>query len=173
MRITLHVRGSRSKVRAALAALPSIVSGRAADPTGLARGLQLRLGMTLLALVRDRFVLLSAGETVDGETWAPLAPATLRGRRKGLGQGTPQMLRDTGRLLSSLGPGAIEARPGEVVVATNVSYAVFQHEGVPGRIPARRLWPEPQHWPEDWWRQIGEQARDGLIEVARHLLRAA
>lgn len=55
---------------------------------------------------------------------------------------------------------------GSVTVGTNRKGAAAHHKGIPGRLPQRRLWPEPQKWPAEWWQGIEEQARDQLIDVA-------
>ena len=102
------------------------------------------------------------------------------------GGASVEILRDTGLLLSSLTPGAPPAeaesspprRPhqafrlgrGEVVVGTTRPWARTHHEGVPGKIPQRRLWPPVPRWPAAWWADILTQARDGLIQVALYLL---
>jgi hypothetical protein len=90
-----------------------------------------------------------------------------------------EILRDTGRLLSTLSPGEegggdriFRILPGEVVVGTRRKGALAHHNGVRGRLPQRRLWPEPKIWPATWWHSIGEQAQLGLLEIALHLLGA-
>lgn len=67
--------------------------------------------------------------------WAPLTPATIRRRR---GQGTPEPLRDTGVLMTSLAPlGADVFRltPLSVEAGTNVPYAGYHQLGI--GVPAR------------------------------------
>lgn len=87
------------------------------------------------------------------------------------------ILRDTGLLLSSLSPGVKSAEqvfrvePGEVIVGTNRKWAAVHHRGIPGRLPQRRLWPEPGRWPSSWWQDIAEQARQGLIDLAIYLIK--
>lgn len=100
---------------------------------------------------------------------------------------TVEMLRDTGRGLNSLSPGvkppdftwsmtstgAVEGQvfrfdPGAVIVGTNVKYMVYHHRGVPGRLPQRRLW--PRTLPATWWKDIGEQARAGVVQLITALL---
>ena len=51
------------------------------------------------AFTRRRFAKLSKG---GGGEWAPLAPSTIAGRRKGKGSGSPNILRDTGTLFGAL-----------------------------------------------------------------------
>lgn len=99
-----------------------------------------------------------------------------------------QILRDKGFLLNSLSPGMIPSQdsppvpppqpsgegganqifdygPGEVIVGTNRKHAAAHHTGIPGKLPQRRLWPDPNNWPASWWEQITEQGRMGLIDI--------
>ena len=94
------------------------------------------------------------------------------------------ILRDTGLLLNSLSPGYAtnyESVPqvenqvfrpgrGEVIIGTNRKWAAAHHHGVPGRLPQRRLWPEPKDWPSGWWGSILDAAREGLIEITQFML---
>ena len=98
-----------------------------------------------------------------------------------------EILRDKGLLLNSLSPGvvvgqqALSAPPkvenqvfdlgrGEVIVGTNRKFAATHHRGIPGRLPQRRLWPEPSRWPQNWWRDITEQGVYGLVDIVLYLL---
>ncbi len=95
---------------------------------------------------------------------------------------TPVMiLRDLGLLLNSLSPGATPGAarpslvdvedqvflvgPGSVIVGTNRKWAGSHHYGVPGKIPQRRLWPEPADWPSEWWEDLLDQAKAGMIDI--------
>jgi phage virion morphogenesis protein len=65
------------------------------------------------------------------QKWTPLAPSTLRGRRKGKGSGGPSILTDTARLKNSIQSKiAISADP-SVSIGSNVKYARRQQEGFP------------------------------------------
>lgn len=92
------------------------------------------------------------------------------------GDAQVDILRDTGLLLNSLSPGAttpqqiFRVRAGMVIVGTNRKWAGTHHRGIPGRLPQRRLWPEPARWPASWWDDIAEQARMGLIDLAVYLI---
>ena len=92
------------------------------------------------------------------------------------GNAKVDILRDTGLLLNSLSPGTTVAqqvfrvRPGEVIVGTNRKGAKGHHEGIPGRLPQRRLWPEPSRWPSNWWGDIQEQSQAGLLDIAVFLI---
>jgi hypothetical protein len=102
---------------------------------------------------------------------------TLIGR---YGNANVEILRDTGLLLNSLSPGVekvsrhnIRSRhhqvfnigPGEVIVGTNRKGALAHHKGIPGRLPQRRLWPDPAKWPSSWWLDITEQVQQGLVDL--------
>ncbi len=50
---------------------------------------------------RRRFQVLSRGGSLKGK-WAPLAPSTIRRRRKGKGKGSPAILKDTALLFNAL-----------------------------------------------------------------------
>lgn len=87
------------------------------------------------------------------------------------------ILRDTGLLLNSLSPGVVSAEQvfrvglGEVIVGTNRKGAAAHHEGR-GHTPQRRLWPHPNNWPANWWLDIAEQARAGLVDITIYMIRS-
>ncbi len=87
------------------------------------------------------------------------------------------ILRDTGLLLNSLSPGTaspeqvFRTETGVAIVGTNRKWAATHHRGIPGKLPQRRLWPEPKTWPESWWRDIIEQVHGGLLDIALFLAR--
>lgn len=89
-----------------------------------------------------------------------------------------EILRDTGILLNSLSPGVSSAEqvfrvaPGAVIVGTNRKGARAHHEGVPGRLPQRRLWPPVNKWPSSWWQDILDQAKQGILDIAASLVKA-
>lgn len=90
-----------------------------------------------------------------------------------------EILRDTGQLLASLSPTGpsdeqvLRAEGATISVGTNREGALAHHQGVPGRLPQRRLWPEVSKWPASWWRDILEQVRAGVLAVATSAVRAA
>lgn len=94
------------------------------------------------------------------------------------GNAKVNILDSTGLLRNSLSPGTnskeqvFRVGPGEVIVGTNRRFASTHHNGVPGKIPQRRLWPEPNRWPSSWWLSLAEQGRDGLIDVTLQLIRS-
>lgn len=85
-----------------------------------------------------------------------------------------EILRDTGRLLASLSPAignntenedqVIRFLPGVTEVGTNVEYAEKHHKGE-GRCPQRRLWPEPDDWPDNWRELLGKRLKDGFLTL--------
>lgn len=79
-------------------------------------------------------------------------------------------LRDTGLLFRSLAPGVqdrpsnaagqvFETPPGEVIIGTVEK--PWHHKGVPGKLPARPLWPE--ELPQSWWDAINKAALRGFM----------
>ncbi len=88
-----------------------------------------------------------------------------------------EILRDTGLLLNSLSPAVASSKyavlqvgQGEVTVGTNRPWARTHHEGVPGKIPQRRLWPAPDRWPGSWWGAIIDQVRQGIVDITAELI---
>jgi hypothetical protein len=178
-------RGTREELRRLLRDLPLVLAGRAPDPLGIARGLQLRLGTTLLSKVQQDFITKSRGGVgTDGVKWAPLSPKTIARRRKGpKGKGKKKkaapapvdILRNTGELLRSLSPGVDEkpsgapgqvfdvSRPGVIVVGTNKK--PYHHKGIPGRLPARPLWPVDGKIPGAWLPAIHLAAARGVLRA--------
>ena len=93
------------------------------------------------------------------------------------GNAKVKILNSTGLLLSTLEPGSkssgqvFRVGPGEVIVGTSRRWAGVHHCGSRnGRVPQRRLWPEPRRWPSSWWLDIAEQARAGLVDIAVSLI---
>lgn len=85
-----------------------------------------------------------------------------------------EILKDTSVLFDSLSPGAqynvFRLGRGNVELGTSRPAALYHHEGIPGRLPQRRLWPETSQWPTRWWDDILNQATAGVVEIARSLL---
>lgn len=146
----LVFRGTREALVRALAAVPTALAGKAPDPVGAARGLQLRLSAALLSQVQQDFLVKARGGTGrDGVKWAPLSRKTLTKKRTG-GTGQAEILRNTGRLLRSITPGVdgvargpdqvVQTLPGSVVVGTNVPYAAAHQTGT-RTTPARPFLP--------------------------------
>lgn len=74
--------GGREELEATIRLLPQIVAGRVPDPLGIAKRVQLRVGVALLSQVQQDFVRKSRGETgKDGIKWKPLKRETIAQRR--------------------------------------------------------------------------------------------
>lgn len=77
----VSVRDTRSAA-AALRKLPALLAGREPDPHGVAREVQLRVGVAALSQISNAFLVKSQGGTgVDGIRWQPLSRKTIAGRR--------------------------------------------------------------------------------------------
>lgn len=111
-----------------------------------------------------------------------------------LGNRKVEILRDTGVLMNSLGPGeltiqngtvtytspdsdggaeqVLELQPGTVIVGTNVAYAGTHQKGS-GHIPRRQILPENEsEVPQAWWDNWFDAAEVALAEGARLLFEA-
>ena len=90
-----------------------------------------------------------------------------------------EILRDTGLLLNSLSPGTGSAEQvfrvggGAVIIGTNREGAAAHHSGIPGRLPQRRLWPSVDRWPQSWWGDILDAAKQVVFDLAMQLIRGA
>lgn len=79
---TIHIKGTRADVRQALAQAVAAATGKGPDPTGLADGVALAVGMEALSIVKSEFVVKSRGGTdAAGLKWEPLKRATIAARR--------------------------------------------------------------------------------------------
>lgn len=241
---TVYVRTTRTSIRESVNKAISVAAGKSGDVQNLAIQMQIRIGMTALAHIKDAFVTKSRGGTDEsGLSWPPLSPKTIAysrrhprvppakqraafrpswmltdkqrerwwylyriglARSKGdknkaaqyawaaikregaktllseYGNTKVDILRDTGLLLNSLSPGinpgsienqVFRANPGEVIIGTNRKGAKAHHEGIPGRLPQRRLWPDPANWPDSWLKDIEDQAKQGVMEIFLATLR--
>lgn len=81
------------------------------------------------------------------------------------------ILRSTDKLLDSLDPekkttdSVFRVHRGEVTVGTRREGASAHHSGVPGKLPQRRLWPEPRKWPSSWWLDLLGEVRRDLVNI--------
>jgi len=79
----VYVRASREQVVQKLRQLGGMLSGRIADPYGLARAFQLRLGTSALSVIKEDFATKARGGVGrDGIAWPPLSPVTLALRNR-------------------------------------------------------------------------------------------
>lgn len=78
----LAFQGSRKELTNLLRQLPALFAGKVSDTLGVARGLQLRVGVALLSKVQQAFIVKSRGGTgEDGIRWPPMKPASIAQRR--------------------------------------------------------------------------------------------
>lgn len=248
---TVTIRSSRADVRRTVRQTVAALAG-GPDPGGVARGLQLRLGVALLSKVQQAFIVKSRGGVgEDGIQWQPLKRATIAQRRTSAGErkalgitgkrvrglltadedkrwrrifatrksyfmakfglsdaaaseraakiawatlkaegaktklevlGNRQVdiLRDTGELFRSLSPGVdatpsgadgqiFETPPGQVIVGTNKK--PWHHTGIPGKLPARPLWPTDGRLPVAWWDALLRVIQMGALRALELALR--
>lgn len=94
---------------------------------------------------------------------------------------TVYILNDTGVLLNSLSAEArgrartaqvLRVGRGTVTVGTSRKGALTHHTGIPGRLPQRRLWPHPSHWPDSWWKAITDEIQTGVVGLVVQLVKA-
>ena len=79
-----------------------------------------------------------------------------------------KILYDTGRLFNSItvGHGWSGA-----TIRSNHPAANAHHNGVPGRLPQRRLWPGPNRWPAEWWKDIINEVAQGVVDITVQTLK--
>jgi hypothetical protein len=160
------------------------------DKKGLLTTQQLKQWRQIYSQVLRRFQL-SLGESEAKSRAAAIAWVVMkkRGAKTKLevfGNRQVQILRDTGVLLNSLGPGLLsgasysppqdqvfQVLPGEVIVGTNVAYAGSHQRGDTKRgIPARPFLPDDKHpVPDVWWQRWVVLANKALAAGAEMLYR--
>lgn len=118
-----------------------------------------------------------ATATAAKVAWAKLKSEGAQTKLDVFGGRTVDILRDTGLLFRSLNPGVqdrpsgadgqiFDTPPGAVIVGTNVK--PWHHKGIPGRLPARPLWPD--QLPDEWWKAIHAAGVRGLLVALKELL---
>lgn len=189
------ITASRSSVQKLLRQLQNLSSGS----SEMGKAILIRMGLAALDKIHHDFAdKADGGGGALSQPWKPLAPSTIakrrakavkgkRGRRRQeAGDAKIQILRDTGLLFNSLSPGipgaashhmpsrkarqVFRLNPGSVTIGTNRVGAIYHHEGRFPPLPQRRLWPAPEDWPKNWWSEILQQGREGLLEVAQTIL---
>lgn len=78
----MQFRGTTPEVKAILKSIPAILAGHAPDPHGIARAVQLRVGVAALSQIQQDFLIkCRGGAGADGITWPPLKRSTIAARR--------------------------------------------------------------------------------------------
>lgn len=90
-----------------------------------------------------------------------------------------EILIDTGVLLNSLTPNpegkgagmqVFRIERGSVTIGTKRKGAGSHHRGNPHRnLPQRRLWPEPNKWPDEWWDDVLSTVQKGVVDITIEL----
>lgn len=150
----MNFRGTRARLVASLKLIPAVLAGRHPDALGLREVFFNSLGAAVLRLAQDDFrTKLGGGTGRDGIRWQPLAEATLERRRRA-GRTDDSILVETLRLLASLefdsADSYVTPTEGGAVVGSSVPYGSFHQHGIPGRLPARPVFPAdiPAGWLE-------------------------
>jgi hypothetical protein len=166
----MNFRGTRRRLIDSLKRIPAVLAGTHPDALGIREAFWGHVGDEVFRLTRDDFrakALGGAGR--DGEQWAPLAEATLERRRRA-GRADDDILVETLRTLASLyrdaPEGFVRPEPGGATIGISVPYARFHQTGVPGRLPARPIFPKdiPDGWLADFERAL-EEALTKVIEM--------
>lgn len=83
---------------------------------------------------------------------------------------TVQILIDSGKLLRSLTAGTsnpdnvFRVGQDEIVIGTSRKGALAHHNGVPGKLPQRRLWPPTDKWPDRWWKDLADETARSVVK---------
>jgi phage virion morphogenesis protein len=127
------------------------------------------IGQILVSNTQLRFV---DQKDPAGNPWAPLSAVTIARRRQGRGAGSAQILRDTGRLASSI---SYKVTAGSVGLGTNVIYAgTHQYGARKGQYGVRRGHPIP--WgdvPQRSFFGYNDQDRADVEELLDRYINAA
>lgn len=114
--------------------------------------------------------------------WGVLKKQGAKTKLEVLGGRQVDILRDTGLMFKSLSPGVadrpsgaqfqvFEMKPGEITVGTN-RYP-WHHLGIPGRLPARNLWPTDGRLPDSWWKAIAGAMSRGVVQAMIYMISSA
>jgi len=185
--VTLEVRANKAEVRALLRSLPAALTGKGPFAPPVQKFLT-RLGLTVLGLIHDSFLRRARGGTAAGYRWKKLAAATIRKKRHTAPVNAYLILREFDDLQFSLMPTLRPAdatvlpptrplqiffhQPGRVILGTSRRWAGRHHQGVPGELPRRPLWPPPRDWQASWWRRLLQEAQKGAVPMIAEMLRS-
>lgn len=173
----LNLKISRQDIIKALSEVPEDITGH----NVLSDEMLLRVGKVLLKLIRQSFIIKSKGGTdTTGIRWAPLQPSTIKRKKKTTRRARSDILNDTGELLKSLTPDSnnkyqiLRISRGKLVIGTSREGAAKHHKGdLAKRIPQRKLWPDPQNWPDSWWEEILTEVQKGVVDTIVQKLKTA
>lgn len=82
------------------------------------------------------------------------------------GHHSVRILYDTGALYRSI---SVRVNRNEAIISSSHPAAVAHHNGRPGKLPQRRLWPGPRRWPDTWWRDLIEIIQQEAVRAAERL----
>lgn len=183
---TIAVRASKAEVLRVLRGLGGVVSGAPFTRGAESQRFKARIGLTVQDFLYHAFRQKSDGAAdATGLRWPPLAPLTIRLKRRTAPANATKVLREFDDLERSLKPAlrpedaqanvpqvpwqVFRIEPRSIVLGTSRKWAEVHHRGS-GRIPERRLWPKPSTWVTTWWSSILHQAQRGLMDLIASLL---
>lgn len=125
----------------------------------------------------------SAKAAAASIAWATIKREGAKTKLEVFGNRQVEILRDTGVLFNSLSPGVlneagadasysppdgqvVRPSPGQMIVGTNVVYAMRNHR-------TRPLWPDGDKLPKEWLDDLADQASGGMADAVALLARGA
>lgn len=172
---TITFRGTRRELYRLLKRVPALMK-----KAGTGNPVLVRVGNAVLGKVHRAFMQKATGGADEANLqWPPLAKSTVAyKKRRGF---FTEILRERGPLGDSLEPTiglrlpqakrnqVFRVRRGSVEVGTSRKGALAHHLGT-RHLPQRRLWPEPDKWPQSWWTAIQEAVMLGAVEIITQLV---
>lgn len=127
-----------------------------------------------LAAFRENMDEKSAAAAAARIAWAVLKREGAVTKLALLGNRQVDILRDTGELFRSLNPGVedrpsgadgqvFQVPPGRVIVGSNKK--TWHHAGIPGKLPARPLWPPDGKLPPPWTVAVCKAIERGIVRA--------
>ena len=178
----MKFRGSKERLKDSIKLIPAVLAGKHPDLLGLKPVFWGEVGNAVLKLIQEDMVAKGAGARTSTGKWKQLAPETLE-RRKRKGFSGEEILQETHRLLASFTPGTGHLPSGVadqvfnflaagIEIGTDVEYAEFHQDGVPGRIPQRPIVPKTGKIPHAWDGAVADAIERGIQKVMEMIVAA-
>lgn len=157
----------------------TVAYSRRGDRTKVERGREGRPSQALTKKQQDRWwdlyrqgLAISKGDkgSAARRAWAILKNEGATTLFDKYGHRRVMILYNTGQLFNSI---SLRVNRSEARISTDRRGAAAHHNGVPGRLPQRRLWPGPRRWPKSWWADITDLVVQGVIDMTAQQVRGA